>query len=187
MLEHSNSLPSYFLMSEENNLVGTIPTEVGLLSELAIWGMERGGLSGGIPSEIGRLTNLIFLDLDFNALTGSLPTELYRLTNLTQLDLNNNFLEGTIDDMGVFGQLEFLQLHANLFNGTIPDAMGGLNRLATFTLHETTFSGTMPESVCNLVVANGGILKSLISDCDPSAPGVAPDIVCDCCTDCRDS
>ena len=47
-------------------MVGTIPTEVGLLTDLAIWGMERGILTGPIPHEIGNLTSLIFLDLDFN-------------------------------------------------------------------------------------------------------------------------
>lgn len=70
---------------EENNLVGTIPTEIGLLSDLAVWGMERGGLTSTIPTEVGMLTKLIFLDLDFNALTGSLPDELFTLTDLTQL------------------------------------------------------------------------------------------------------
>ena len=70
---------------EENNLRGIIPTEIGLLSDLAVWGMERGGLASTIPTEVGLLTNLIFLDLDFNELTGSLPDELFTLTDLTQL------------------------------------------------------------------------------------------------------
>ena len=70
------------------------------------------GLSSTIPSEIGTLTKLVFLDLDFNELTGSLPTSLYSLTDLETLDLNANFLEGDIDLMGVFNNLEFLQLQS---------------------------------------------------------------------------
>ena len=70
---------------EENNLNGIIPTEIGLLSDLAVWGMERGGLTSTIPTEVGLLTKLIFLDLDFNQLTGSLPSELFTITALTQL------------------------------------------------------------------------------------------------------
>jgi hypothetical protein len=50
------------------------------------------------------------LDFDFNALSGSLPSELYLLTDLVQLDLNNNRLTGTVDQLGVFVDLEFLQL-----------------------------------------------------------------------------
>jgi hypothetical protein len=69
---------------ENNNLVGTIPTgkwdlgslkkirfwffsfdcdppfeEMALLTDLAVWGMERGGLTGTIPTEVGVLTNLV--------------------------------------------------------------------------------------------------------------------------------
>jgi hypothetical protein len=149
--------------------------------------MERGGLGGSIPSEIGQLSNLIFLDLDFNEITGSLPLELFTLTTLTQLDLNNNQMSGNIGPMGVFQDLEFLQVHANDFTGEIPTSMGGLTNMGTFTLHETGFSGTMPEAVCALLSTNGGSLNSLIADCDSPALGVDPDIVCDCCTDCRAS
>jgi hypothetical protein len=166
---------------EENNLVGTIPTELALFSELAIWGMERGDLTGTIPTQVGQLHRLVFIDLDYNLLTGTLPTELYQLVNLTQLDLNNNFLSGSIDGMQRFGEMEFLQLHANEFTGTIPSSIGSFIHLSTFTLHETMFGGTMPDSVCSLVGVGG--LTSLIADCD----GIPPDIVCDCCTDCRDA
>jgi len=51
-----------------------------------------------------------------------------------------------------------------------------------FTLHATQISGEMPNSVCGLLETEGGFLTSLIADCE----GNAPDIVCDCCTDCRD-
>jgi Leucine-rich repeat (LRR) protein len=70
------------------------------------------GLSSTIPSEIGILTKLVFLDLDFNELTGSLPTSLYSLTDLETLELNDNFLEGDIYWIGVFSNLEFLQLQS---------------------------------------------------------------------------
>jgi hypothetical protein len=99
---------------EENNLIGTIPTEMGLLTNLVVWGMERGALSSTIPTQIGSLTNLTFLDLDFNVLTGSIPSELYLLTGLTQLDLNNNQFTGNVDQMGVLLDLEFLQLHGTV-------------------------------------------------------------------------
>jgi hypothetical protein len=174
-----------FASTEENNLNGTIPTEMGLLSELAVWGMERGGLSGTIPTEIGNLTNLIFLDLDYNTLTGSLPTELYTLVRLTQLDLNDNCLSGNITGVDSFPEMEFLQLHSNLFTGTVPFGVGAYTEMDTFTLHNNSITGVMPFSVCELLSTSttngGGYLTSLIADCD--LPN--PKIVCDCCTDCR--
>ena len=73
-------------------------------------------MEGTIPSEIGDLTNLIFLDLDFNSLTGSIPTELYTLSDLTQLDLNNNQLTGNVAGIGSFPKIEFL---VSLFTHTL--------------------------------------------------------------------
>ena len=145
----------------------------------AIWGMEQGKLQGTIPTEMGRLQNLIFIDLDFNELTGSLPTELYQLVNLTQLDLNNNFLSGPVNGLGAFTLLEFMQLHENLFTGTIPEAVGAFTRLSTFTLHETDLVGSVPVGLCTIV--DSGLLTSLIADCG----GPTPQITCECCTDCR--
>jgi len=162
---------------EENNLIGTIPTEIGLLKDLAVLGMEKGGLTSTIPTEIGGLTNLLFIDLDFNKLSGSFPTQLYSLTDLRTLDLNDNEMTGSIDQLGVFLDLEFLQLQHNEFIGTIPVDMGALSLMTTFNLHGNLFTGVIPESVCNLTVPNGGFLKSLIVDCE---------VECSCCASCRD-
>jgi hypothetical protein len=172
---------------EKNNLAGTIPTEIALLSDLAILGMEQGNLTSTIPTEIGLMTNLIFLDLDYNVLTGSLTSELLSLSSLTQLDLNNNQLTGSIDGIGVFPDMEFLQLHDNLFTGTVPEAVGSFSNLAAFTLHETAIGGVMPQLVCDLLVTEGkgGVMGSLIADCNPRDNFTDPDIECDCCTDCR--
>lgn len=173
--------------TELNNLAGTIPSEIGLLTGLEVWGMERGNLTGTIPTEVGVLTNLIFIDLDFNQLTGTLSSELLSLSSLTQLDLNDNKFSGSIDGVGVFPFMEFLQLHRNDFTGTVPEGVGQYTDMTAFTIHETFITGTIPSSICQLVAtpgtASSGILTSLIADCE----GPTPDIVCECCTDCRAS
>lgn len=145
--------------------------------------MERGGLEGKIPTEVGLLTNLIFIDLDFNQLTGSLHSELLSLSSLTQLDINDNQMTGSVSGIGVFPAMEFLQLHNNSFTGTVPEAVGTYSKLEAFTLHESRITGTMPLSVCGLLrnVSLGGVLDSLIADCG----GLEPEIMCECCTDCR--
>lgn len=145
--------------------------------------MEQGNLIGTIPTEIGILKDLIYIDLDFNALTGTLSSELLSLSSLTQLDLNNNKLSGNVNGIGKYPFMEFLQLSSNLFTGTIPEAVGTYKNLLAFTIHGTDVSGTMPKSICDLLLTSGknGTLTSLISDCrDPN-----PNIQCDCCTDCR--
>ena len=174
---------TFCIATESNNLVGTIPNEIGLLTDLTFLGMQRGGLTSTIPTEIGRLTNLKVLDLDFNDLSGIFSTELLSLSSLTQLDVNNNRLSGSINGIGNFPNMAWLQLSNNLFTGTVPAAVGKYLSLSAFTLHETSIGGTMPEEVCDLLATRslGGILTSLISDCNEPNP----DIVCTCCTGCR--
>jgi hypothetical protein len=147
--------------------------------------MQEGGLTSTIPTEVGLLTNLSVLDLDFNDLTGTLSTELLGLTSLTQLDLNDNRLSGSINGIGNFLEMEWLQLSRNLFTGTVPVAVGSFLSLSVFTLHETSIGGIMPEEVCGLLASRGtgGNLTALVSDCN----GAPPDIVCTCCTSCRNS
>ena len=67
-------------------LTGTIPTEIGLLTQLTMLHLaanstESNGakLSGVVPSQLGMLTNLDALYLSYNALSGVLPTELSQL------------------------------------------------------------------------------------------------------------
>ena len=54
-------------------------------------------LTGTIPAELGNLTNLVALDLAFHALTGTIPAELGNLANSLQLlFLGDNQLTGCI-------------------------------------------------------------------------------------------
>ena len=54
------------------------------------------GLTGSIPPEIGCLTNLEYLGLYGNQLTGEIPSEIGNLTHLTTLYLFDNQLTGEI-------------------------------------------------------------------------------------------
>eukprot|EP01126_Amoeba_proteus_P027529 TRINITY_DN27323_c0_g1_i1.p1 TRINITY_DN27323_c0_g1~~TRINITY_DN27323_c0_g1_i1.p1 ORF type:complete len:103 (-),score=19.80 TRINITY_DN27323_c0_g1_i1:24-332(-) len=74
-----------FLLSDNNKLGGTFPSELGRLS--LVYSMEFQGLniSGSLPTEIGNLEMLNYLDLSGNQITSPIPTELGRLTQLTTL------------------------------------------------------------------------------------------------------
>ena len=79
-----------------NNLVGTIPPELGGLAGLSRLQLASNRLSGPIPAELAELSNLSFLGFFNNDLEGTVPPELGRLANLTQMELDRNRLTGPI-------------------------------------------------------------------------------------------
>ena len=79
-------------------LTGSIPSEIGKLTNLRHLYLYNNQLTGSIPSEIGKLTNLRHLYLDNNQLTGPIPSEIGNLKNLTRLYLKNNQFTGVIPE-----------------------------------------------------------------------------------------
>jgi len=73
-----------------NQLTGTIPAEIGNLTNLRELYLGGNQLTGTIPAEIGNLTNLRDLDLRGNQLTGKLPQELVGATEMRKLGFDNN-------------------------------------------------------------------------------------------------
>ena len=90
--------------------------------------LGNNGLTGSIPPEIGNLTNLTYLGLYLNQLTGFIPPEIGNLSNLTWLDLGNNSLNGSIPpEIGNLTNLTHLNLRYNQLNGEIPESICDLN------------------------------------------------------------
>jgi hypothetical protein len=58
--------------------------------------MEEDKFTGSIPTEIGSLTNLRKVSLSKNSLTGTIPTELGYLSGLEDINLGQNPLEGSV-------------------------------------------------------------------------------------------
>ncbi len=85
-----------YLYLGSNSLSGTLPSELGSLSNLQDLSLEENSLSGTLPSELGSLSNLQVLNLDRNSLSGTLPSELGSLSNLQYLWLESNDFRGTI-------------------------------------------------------------------------------------------
>ena len=83
-----------------NNLVGTIPDELGTLTSLTQLNLGGNKLSGTIPSSLNTLTNLKYVQLNDNMLEGTIPQDLWNnMTELIVVNLHgsgNSKLKGTI-------------------------------------------------------------------------------------------
>jgi len=144
------------------NLVGTIPSELGNLSQLTELNLSvsndwsGGRLSGSIPSELGNLSQLTFLNLSYNQLSGSIPSELGNLSQLTELNLSGDWgrgskLSGSIpSELENLSQLKSLRLSDNQLNGSIPSELGKLNQLTFLDLSDNQLSASIPSKLGNL-------------------------------------
>ncbi|MBO1347337.1 MAG: putative Ig domain-containing protein [Hormoscilla sp. GUM202] len=131
----------------DNALSGTIPSELGSLSELQTLELNDNDLSGTIPSELGELSNLSRLQLNDNDLSGTIPSKLGDLSNLIDLHLNDNSLSGTIPSkLGELSNLIGLHLQDNSLSGTIPSELGDL-KLWMLYLYNNSLRGTIPNSI----------------------------------------
>ena len=109
-------------------------------------------LTGSIPPEIGCLTNLTDLHLNGNQLSGEIPPEIGNLTNLTYLNLNNNQLTGEIPpEIGNLTKLTHLSLRYNQLTGEIPSEIGNLTNLVWLQLSDNQLTGEIPSEVCDLI------------------------------------
>ena len=102
--------PVTSLVFSSNNLVGTVPSSISLLTAIAT--VDIGGsttLTGSLPATIGALTTLQSLAFSACRLSGTLPSSLGALTALWYLNLHANYyLSGPIPSS--FSALRALQV-----------------------------------------------------------------------------
>lgn len=134
-----------------NRLSGSIPAELGQLSELRILDLNGNDLSGSIPPELGDFAFLEELSLFSNGLRGSIPAELGELSALRVLELGRNLLSGSIPpDLGGLDRLESLDLQRNRLGGEIPQEFGRLVSLSGLNLGGNFLSGPVPPELGSL-------------------------------------
>ncbi|MFI0428880.1 leucine-rich repeat domain-containing protein [Mariniflexile sp. HMF6888] len=137
-----------------NALTGSIPSEFGSLSLLNRCELQYNQLTGAIPSSIGNLINLDYLVLSHNQIT-SIPSSIQYLTNLTVLYVSNNQLSAIPSELGMLTGLVELSLHKNQITGSIPTSFGGLTGLYYLHLNDNQLSGTVPSGLTALTHLTG--------------------------------
>ncbi|KAJ0729495.1 putative protein kinase RLK-Pelle-LRR-XII-1 family [Helianthus annuus] len=111
---------SIILDLSQNNLFGSLPTEVRDLKMLTTLDLSYNNLSGTIPSSLGGCGSLSGLYLTGNLFQGMIPPSLSSLKGLVELDISHNNLSGQIPRFLERFLLEYLNLSYNDFEGEVP-------------------------------------------------------------------
>lgn len=134
-----------------NSINGSIPLTLFSTPELQRLDFSNNRISGELPELVGRLKNLQFLNLSGNALAGNLPANLTILRNLTVVSLKDNYFFGTVP-VG-FDSVQVLDLSSNLINGSLPPNFGGSN-LRYFNVSFNRLSGEIPPEFGSRIPPN---------------------------------
>ncbi len=133
-----------------NQISGNIPEEIGNLVSLNKIDLSNNQLTGEIPPQIGNLNNLLDLNLGSNTLSGEIPAAIGNLNQLLTLDLNQNQLSGNINFLTSLTNLVSLDLRVNQITGEIPNEISNLSNLFFIQLFGNELSGELPEGLFSL-------------------------------------
>uniref|UniRef100_A0ACD5ZCW4 Uncharacterized protein n=1 Tax=Avena sativa TaxID=4498 RepID=A0ACD5ZCW4_AVESA len=130
-----------------NNLTGTIPPTFSNMTCLESIELGDNHLEGSIPEELGQLPNMMQVILYGNRLSGRIPATLFNLSQLFYLELSMNMFSGTVPSYigDTLPSLEYLYLGTNKLEGHIPDSLGNASELGALDLGSNYFTGTIPS------------------------------------------
>lgn len=101
-----------------NNMVGTLPSELGDLTAIIGLLLSHNQISGTVPASLSNLKEMETLQISYNNLTGTIPTSLESLEKLRYLDLEHNTLTGSIPPGLKIANA--IALGNNQLSGTVP-------------------------------------------------------------------
>lgn len=142
-----------------NSISGTLPTELALMTQLTGIGVDTNALSGPLPTEFGLFTGLTLLYVNANQLNGTVPSQLMNLRRAVQMNLCRNFLFGSLpSEIGLLStSLTYFHVAYNALTSTIPTELGRASRLFKFGFNNNDFSGTLPTEL-GLLTAVGSFV-----------------------------
>jgi Leucine-rich repeat (LRR) protein len=133
-----------------NKFTGTIPEEIGELTELRAFGLDENFLTGKIPN-IWTCSKLLILYLDSNQLTGTISPEIKGMTELIDVRFRKNVLTGTIPpEIHDLTHLELFYVDDNKLTGTIPATWELMTRLQELQFYKNDLTGVLPDSMHTL-------------------------------------
>jgi len=130
------------LSLSNNNLVGTIPSEIGYLDSLISIDFGLNKLTGTIPPSFWQLSKMYAISLKENQLSGEL--DFYEMPNMQYAHLDFNNFNGTLDGFCGCQNLKVLGLTNNNIGESIPDCFASFTQLQTLQLSGNQLKGSIP-------------------------------------------
>jgi len=144
----NNGFP-FSLVLESNNLKGTLPTEISMLTSLEYIDFGGNYIKGEFYPELCNLDQLRFLGISNNGFAGSLPTCLSRMTDLAYLLLSNNQFSGQLPDLTNLTNMNSLYLDSNRFLGNITSAFNTMHSLVELIVEDNLFTANLDGNFLN--------------------------------------
>ena len=136
------------LDATRNNLQGTIPAEIGVLTQMQALRIPKNMVRGTIPLTIGQMTSLTSLDFSSNEIDGAIPTTIGRAQRLVSVDFAENRLNSTLPtELFSLKLLQSLVLASNNLTGSLAEELQELQSLVTLNLGNNKLTGTLPLSL----------------------------------------
>ena len=136
----------YRLDLPANQLVGQIPWELGLLTNLTRINLDGNALTGTLSTRLfDEWTQLEAFWVYDNRLTGTLPAFFSTMTR--SLDFDENQMTGSIPDTWgtLMPGLTIVALSGNRLTGTLPGIFGSLVNLTYLDVSDNLLTGTVPS------------------------------------------
>jgi len=162
-----------YLHLYDNQIKGTMPTELGLLSKLERLELTNNTFDGSLPTELGSLDKIEFLGLGVNNFSGPLPSEMGNLSRLNTIGLEwNQFTSEIPPELGNLRKTRILNMDRNDLSGYVPQTLGQMIHLREFNLSfNSGLIGNIPDAICQ------HDMEVLQADCH--------NVDCPCCTKCN--
>ncbi|KFK28182.1 hypothetical protein AALP_AA8G482900 [Arabis alpina] len=142
-----------YLNLSANKFQGGFPSGFRNLQQLRSLDLHRNELWGDIREIFSELRNLEFVDLSCNGFHGGLSLSVDNISSVSNtlhhLNLSHNALSGgffTEEDIGLFRNLEVLDLENNQINSVLP-SFGSLPSLKILKLGSNQLFGNVPEKL----------------------------------------
>jgi len=130
-------------------IIGTLPSTIGMLSNLEYFDLAYTDISGTLPTSLGDLSSLQYFYVQYTSVVGQIPSSLGKLTSIVELYINHGSFTGTIpSQIGKMGAINVLGLNSNSLTGNIPATLGKLTALKFLYLDTNSLSGSVPEELC---------------------------------------